>query len=88
MVLEGYGHPEELKDMVCSPGGTAIYGVQQLEEHGLRNSLICAVAAATKRSKELGDDMKKVQPEDDMYVQSSVVDMDNWHELMKISKKS
>ena len=44
-----------LKDMVCSPGGTAIAGISALEQGGLRTTLINAVEVATRRSRELGD---------------------------------
>jgi pyrroline-5-carboxylate reductase len=54
MVLQTTQHPGVLKDQVASPGGTTIAGLQALEEHGLRASLIAAVEAATNRSIELG----------------------------------
>jgi pyrroline-5-carboxylate reductase len=57
MLLETNLHPAELKDMVTSPGGTAIAGLHTLEKGGLRTTLINAVEAATLRSKELGEMM-------------------------------
>ncbi|MFB3925884.1 MAG: pyrroline-5-carboxylate reductase [Syntrophales bacterium] len=54
LCLESGRHPGELRDMVTSPGGTTIAGIQALEEGGLRAALIAAVEAATLRSKELG----------------------------------
>ncbi len=54
LLLETGKHPAELKDMVSSPGGTTIAGIQALEEGGLRSALINAVERATLRSKELG----------------------------------
>ena len=50
-------HPGRLKDMVTSPGGTAIAGLHTLEAGGLRRTLIDAVEAAAKRSAELGVQM-------------------------------
>ncbi len=50
MVLETKKHPGELKDMVCSPGGTTIAGVAALEEHGFRNSIIKATNACFEKA--------------------------------------
>jgi pyrroline-5-carboxylate reductase len=54
MLLETDDHVGRLKDMVTSPGGTAIAGLHTLEEGGLRTTLINAVETATKRARELG----------------------------------
>ncbi len=59
MLLETKIHPGQLKDMVTSPGGTAIAGLHTLEKGGLRTTLINGVEAATLRSQELGDMMIK-----------------------------
>jgi len=50
-------HPGRLKDMVTSPGGTAIAGLHTLEAGGLRRTLMDAVEAAARRSEELGAQM-------------------------------
>lgn len=51
MVLETGKHPGELKDMVCSPGGTTIEAVKTLEETGFRPSVIDAVTSCIEKSK-------------------------------------
>jgi pyrroline-5-carboxylate reductase len=57
--LETGEHPGRLKDMVTSPGGTAIAGLHTLESGGLRRTLMDAVEQATKRSVELGEQMAR-----------------------------
>lgn len=58
LLIESGEHPGRLKDMVTSPGGTAIAGLHTLESGALRKTLIDAVESATKRAIELGDKMK------------------------------
>jgi len=58
LARESGKHPGELKDMVTSPGGTSISGLHTLEAGGLRTTLMNAVEAATKRSRELGRNAK------------------------------
>ena len=53
MVLKTGRHPGELKDMVCSPGGTTIEGLSVLEEKGMRSAVIEALRACTRKSKGL-----------------------------------
>ena len=53
LMLETSMHPSELKDSVCSPGGTTIDGVKALESRGFRAAVIEAVEAACEKSKRL-----------------------------------
>ena len=53
MVLETGMHPGQIKDMVSSPAGTTIEGVEALEEGGMRNAVMKSVIVSTNRSREL-----------------------------------
>ena len=53
MVLETGMHPGQLKDEVCSPGGTTIAGVSALEEFGFRNAVIKAADACYEKSQKM-----------------------------------
>ncbi|MGL5641645.1 MAG: pyrroline-5-carboxylate reductase dimerization domain-containing protein, partial [Paraclostridium sp.] len=41
------------KDMVCSPGGTTIEAVIELENKGFRNSVISAMEKCADKSKNM-----------------------------------
>ena len=53
MVLETGDHPALLKDAVATPAGCTVDGILELEEGGLRVTLIKAVVKASQRAKEL-----------------------------------
>lgn len=53
MVLETGKHPGELKDMVCSPGGTTIQAVKVLEEKGMRAAVMDAMEACIEKSRNM-----------------------------------
>jgi len=53
LLLTSGKHPGELKDAVCSPGGTTIAGVHALEDGAFRSSAISAVTAAYEKTLKL-----------------------------------
>ncbi len=55
LLLESGQHPGQMKDAVCSPGGSTIVGVRALERGGLRAAVIDAVISATERNQQLGN---------------------------------
>ena len=54
LMMEKGLHPGQLKDGVCSPGGTTIQGVRVLEERGFRAAAMDAVIATFEKSQSLG----------------------------------
>ena len=54
MYLDTKTHPAALKDAVCSPAGSTIAGVKELENGAFRAAVMNCVTAAFNRNKELG----------------------------------
>lgn len=54
MVLQTGRHPGALKDAVCSPGGTTIAGVAELERNAFRAAAAQAVVAAYEKNSRIG----------------------------------
>ncbi|XP_065577936.1 pyrroline-5-carboxylate reductase 3-like isoform X2 [Artemia franciscana] len=54
MVLDTGRHPASLRDDVCSPGGTTITAVHELEKGNLRSTLMSAVEAAANKANQQG----------------------------------
>lgn len=53
LALETGKHPAELKDMVCSPGGTTIEAVIELENNGFRSAIIKSMEKCSEKSKNM-----------------------------------
>ena len=53
MVLETGKHPGQLKDEVCSPGGSTIKGVEVLEDAAFRGAVIRAIRSCTQAARSL-----------------------------------
>ena len=53
MVLSSGTHPASLKDAVCSPGGTTIEAVEELERKGFRGAIMDAMKACADKSREM-----------------------------------
>ncbi|XP_056374664.1 pyrroline-5-carboxylate reductase 3 isoform X2 [Hyla sarda] len=56
MILETGEHPAKLRSDVCTPGGTTIHALHELEKGGLRAAVMNAVEAATNRAREMDKD--------------------------------
>lgn len=54
MLLETSLHPGQLKDMVCSPGGTTIEAVAELEKKGFKGAIISAMEVCMDKSERMG----------------------------------
>ena len=54
MYLQTKIHPGALKDAVCSPGGSTIAGIGELERHGFRAAAMDCIRAAYRKNQELG----------------------------------
>ncbi len=49
----------QIVESVCSPGGTTIHGICELEKHSFRHALMKCVEKGTKRAKEMGKEQEE-----------------------------
>ncbi|XP_068252928.1 pyrroline-5-carboxylate reductase 3 isoform X2 [Nyctibius grandis] len=56
MMLETGEHPAKLRGDICTPGGTTIHALHQLEKGALRATVMNAVEAATNRACDMAED--------------------------------
>jgi pyrroline-5-carboxylate reductase len=63
MILSTGQHPALLRDAVTTPAGCTIDGILELEDGGLRVTLIKAVVKATRRAQKLFKESRRLQPE-------------------------
>ncbi|NXH18407.1 P5CR3 reductase, partial [Bucco capensis] len=56
MLLETGEHPAKLRADVCTPGGTTIHALHQLEKGALRATVMDAVEVATSRARDMAQD--------------------------------
>lgn len=54
LILQSGKHPAQLKDEVCSPGGSTIAGVHALEKGAFRSAVMDAVTTAFEKNRDLG----------------------------------
>lgn len=54
MLMASGKHPGELKDAVCSPGGSTIVGIHALEDNGFRGAVMDCIISAYQKNLELG----------------------------------
>lgn len=55
MVLQTGKHPGELKDMVCTPGGTSIEEVYIAEKMNLRGTITAVIIAGAAKARQLNE---------------------------------
>lgn len=53
MVLETGAHPGALKDAVCSPAGSTIEAIYELEKNGFRGTVMAAMDACAEKLKKM-----------------------------------
>ena len=55
LVLEAEKHPAEIRDMVTTPGGVTIEGLQELERVPIRHAFMKAIESATAKSRRISE---------------------------------
>ena len=59
LAVESGKAPAELRDDICTPGGTTIEGIAELERSGARGAMMRAVLAAAEKGRVLTDKVRQ-----------------------------
>ena len=59
LALGSGSNPAALRDAVCTPGGMTIEGIHELEERGVRGTMMKAILRSAEKGRSIGENLLK-----------------------------